>query len=180
MRSMFLLLLVGLPLAANCLVAQPPLHEGDQVRLLRVPPEDRYRMNVGIVQAFGPDSATVMFKYGCGDSRERTVAQSELAIRVAKGRLTIPFAIGGAVNAFFWGKIAAHVVAHNGGGPEGARAARDGVALLIPYSAIKGFEKRTPGWIPLSEQTRHTEHLHVMPGDDYLNRTCPLRRPPVR
>ena len=93
----------------------------------------------GIVQAAGPDSATVLLRDRCADIAQRTVAaDSQLMVRIPSGRMTIPYTIGGAMNAFMFGKVAAHVVLHNGGGTEGARVARQGATLIIPFSALKG------------------------------------------
>jgi hypothetical protein len=169
--------LMGLLFLTSTVAAQQPLHEGDYVRL-RPGPEYRYRLNVGVVQATGPDSATVLFRNNCRDSEVRTISRTELSVRTAGGRLTIPYAITGAINAFILGKVAAHVIVHNGGGPEGARAARYGAALLIPFTAIKGYEKRTPSWVPVPAQTAGTEHLHVAAGDGYLDRMCSSRASP--
>ena len=168
--------LMGLLLLANAVAAQQPLHEGDHVRL-RAGAEYGHRVNVGVVQASTPDSATVLFRYNCRDSAVRTVPRSELSVRTA-GRLTVTYAISGALNAYFLGKIAGHVVLHNGGGPEGARAARYGAALVIPFSMMEGYEKRTPRWIPVSAQTSRTEHLHVTEQDSYLDRMCQSRARP--
>jgi hypothetical protein len=149
------------------------VHPGDHVRLLRWSPDERYRPQVGIVQAPGADSALVAFTVlPCGDRTERTVPYSNLAIRIAGPRQTISYAVSGAMGAWLLSKALGHVVAHNGGGADAARAARYGTALLIPFTAIKGYQSRSTRWVPLTRQTRRTEHLHVAPQDRYLSRLC--------
>src|SRR4051812_21522597 len=114
--------LICLIVLASRLGARPPLHKGERV-MVRTTPEYPYLV-YGIVQAAGPDSAIVLLRDRCSDIEQRTIAYSQLMVRIPAGHMTIPYTIGGAMNAFLFGKIAAHVVLHNGGGTEGARAAR--------------------------------------------------------
>jgi hypothetical protein len=173
MRFLFALLIVASPVAA-----QPVVHVGDHVRLQRVEAQNRFLVYEGIVQAVGPDSAIVAFTINCGDGSQRAIAYSDLRMRVAGKRLTVPHVIGGAASAFVLGKTLGHVVAHNGGGRDGARAAKYGAALLIPFSALKGYQTRLPKWIPVADQTPRTDHLHVAPEDRFLNQRCrPIRGP---
>ena len=167
MRIMFALLVLASPL-----VAQPVVHPGDHVRLLRPSPEERFRPPMGIVQAPGADSAIVAFRVLCGEVTHRTVPYSNLQIRIAGPRQTISYAISGAMGAWLLSKALGHVVAHNGGGADAARTARYGTALLIPFTAIKGYQTRSTRWVPLTRQTRRTEHLHVAREDEYLSRLC--------
>jgi hypothetical protein len=169
MRITFALLALASPL-----VAQPVVHPGDHVRLSRPSLEEGFRLPMGIVQAPGTDSALVAFTVRC-DTTQRTVPYSNLQIRVAGPRQTFSYAVSGAMGAWLLSKTLGHVVAHNGGGDDAARAARYGTALLIPFTAIKGYQTRATRWVPLTRQTRRTEHLHVAREDRYLSRLCAPR-----
>jgi hypothetical protein len=104
--------------------------------LIRSGPEHRYTI-FGIVESASGDSATVSTRNGCIGIQQQTISYSQLMVRIPAGRMTIPYAMGGAINAFMFGKIAAHIVFHNGGGAEGAKAVRYGAALsTAPMRAL--------------------------------------------
>jgi hypothetical protein len=109
----------------------------------------------------------------CGDTTRRTVAKSDLLMRVAGSRQTIPSTIAGAVGAIGIGRVLGAVASRTGGDRINTqRAVWLSVGLLIPYSAVRGSQIRSTRWVPLADETSRLEHLHFTREDARAARTC--------
>ena len=165
----FALVLVG-PLPA-----QPGVHEGDYVRLLR-PLSDDSRL-MGVVHSSSGDSAVVDLYAVCGDTLRRTVAKSNLLMRVAGPRHTVSATVAGAIGAIGIGRVLGTVASRTGGDRINTkRTVWLSVGLLIPYSAVKGSQTRSTRWVPFVAQDSKTEHLHVTRWDGLVSRECVSRQ----
>jgi hypothetical protein len=162
----FLALALVAPLAA-----QPVVHDGDHVRLLRPLIDDRWLR--GVVHSSSGDSAVVDFYALCGDTVRRTVAKSDLLMRVAGSRHTVSGAVAGAIGAIGIGRVLGTVASRTGGDRINAkRTVWLSVGLLIPFSAVKGSQIRSTRWVPFVAQDARMDHLHVARGDDFAGRAC--------
>jgi hypothetical protein len=167
----FLTLVLGAPL-----MAQPVVHQGDHVRLQRPLPGEQWLE--GVVRESSGDSAVVDLYQLCGDTTRRTVAKSDLLMRVAGSRQTIPATIAGAIGAIGIGRVLGAVASKTGGDRiDTQRTVWLSVGLLIPYSAVKGSQIRSTRWVPLADQSSRLEHLHVTREDAFQRRTCFPRTP---
>jgi hypothetical protein len=164
------LVLLALVLAAP-LMAQPVIHEGDRVRLLR--PQSGEQWLQGVVRSASDDSAVVDLYQLCGDTTRRTVAKSDLLMRVAGSRQTVPAAVTGAIGAIGIGRVLGAVAAGTGGNRINAqRTVWLSVSLLVPYMAVNGSQSRSTKWVPFAQQDSHTDHLHVTREDERSSQTC--------
>jgi hypothetical protein len=167
MRSLvFLTLVLGAPM-----MAQPVVHPGDHVRLQRPLPGEQWLE--GTVRESSGDSAVVDLYQLCGDTTRRTVAKSDLLMRVAGQRQTIPSTIAGAVGAIGIGRVLGAVASRTGGDRINTqRTVWLSVGLLIPYSAVRGSQIRSTRWVPLADKSSRLEHLHVTREDARVGRSC--------